>query len=481
MSNLGDMLRDLIRMHNVSVNEVASYCDVDTSNFYKFTKGKRIPSDKQLSNIIEYLGLSQEESEKLVDCYKRAVVGEDVYDRRREIYSFINTLDNSPKISGVFVGTSILEISEDMKNRVFPIYSQVNIKNIIYDLIRNSEVVRLIMFPTVHEQGDEYVGFTDLFNLMSESSCEVRHIFSFEPHRIGVDAGIYNIRCIRSVFPMCLGKCNYHPRIFYNNFAYSNGDNCDFPVKVITENGVVTCDNGFSSGVFYSTDEMIRLWTRRFDNLYSNLEPFISYDKDYEGLINAAMQLGNDKDSYDFAAAPTLVAMLTRDVLEKYIYAEIPDRERLIDKTMKYIEDGSGVITSHRLMLYTHLDGFRHFMETGRIEEAPTELYRPLDMSDRIRTLRSYIRNLNQHMKLRLLRRPICVNASDMSIDSTYRQLRIFIKQENGQHMIISFNHVEIVNAFYDFMSTLDDEYVYSEEVSVKMLEELIGEYENRG
>ena len=77
---------------------------------------------------------------------------------------------------------------------------------------------------------------------------------------------------------------------------------------------------------------------------------------------------------------------------DKYIYPEIPGRDKLIAMLMDYVHSIRKRFTEHPVRFIFSEDGLQRFLETGRIPEYPPAVYRPFELSDRIVLIRQFLK-----------------------------------------------------------------------------------------
>lgn len=80
-----------------------------------------------------------------------------------------------------------------------------------------------------------------------------------------------------------------------------------------------------------------------------------------------------------------LTPYLTRDILDKYIIEDLPNRSEFIQAMDNYIKVFlSSHMTPDNITYIFSLNGVKKFLDTGRVSEYPYDIYHPLEMTDRI-------------------------------------------------------------------------------------------------
>lgn len=117
MTEFSNLFSKFILSKNISVYSLAKYCNLDRSTIYKIRKGERNPSSPELvEKFSEFLHLTPQEHQCLMEAYEITLVGTDTYYRRKSIRDFLMQFPNSftlrpsdnPGINGLSLGSMLL-------------------------------------------------------------------------------------------------------------------------------------------------------------------------------------------------------------------------------------------------------------------------------------------------------------------------------------------------------------------------------------
>lgn len=96
MTEFSNLFSKFILSKNISVYSLAKYCNLDRSTIYKIRKGERNPSSPELvEKFSEFLHLTPQEHQCLMEAYEITLVGTDTYYRRKSIRDFLMQFPNS--------------------------------------------------------------------------------------------------------------------------------------------------------------------------------------------------------------------------------------------------------------------------------------------------------------------------------------------------------------------------------------------------
>ena len=74
-----ELLNSYIERSDITKNSLIESVGIDRSTFFQILSGKRLPTNRQLLDIINKLDIANVEKDRLIDYYERESLGEDVY------------------------------------------------------------------------------------------------------------------------------------------------------------------------------------------------------------------------------------------------------------------------------------------------------------------------------------------------------------------------------------------------------------------
>lgn len=96
MSQFSELLKEHINKKDITIKALAEKCGIDRTYLHKILKGERkVPNQAFVNNISLQLMLSAEDRSKLVELYNISEMGEDVYNRRRQVSKIIHDMANT--------------------------------------------------------------------------------------------------------------------------------------------------------------------------------------------------------------------------------------------------------------------------------------------------------------------------------------------------------------------------------------------------
>lgn len=96
MSQFSELLREYIKKKDITIKALAEKCGIDRTYLHKILKGERkVPSVDFVENISLQLMLSTEDKSRLMELYNISEMGEDVYNRRKQVSKIIHDMANT--------------------------------------------------------------------------------------------------------------------------------------------------------------------------------------------------------------------------------------------------------------------------------------------------------------------------------------------------------------------------------------------------
>lgn len=96
MSQFSELLKEYIKKKDITIKALAEKCGIDRTYLHKILKGERkVPSVDFVENISLQLMLSTEDKSRLMELYNISEMGEDVYNRRKQVSKIIHDMANT--------------------------------------------------------------------------------------------------------------------------------------------------------------------------------------------------------------------------------------------------------------------------------------------------------------------------------------------------------------------------------------------------
>ena len=441
MSEFSYVLSRHVHGKNIKTYALAQYCGLDRSNMYKIINGTRKPTSLEMVHkMARFMHLSPAEEQELEEAYQITLTGYDNYYRRRDVMNFFSEFNLSASSLTSFKYRTDQDV--DMKETTV-LASSSKVKQALFHIIsaemgrQTDGHIRLLIQPEA----------SFLINLISaESQADTRihieHIICLNNNSETTQSQKnYNLNCLKQILPL-YGSCpHYECFYYYDDISARTGKVTLFPYMVITSRHVC-------------------LMTAELDRGY---------------IIRSAASLRMFSDMFaDYRKASTILLNQINSVAEQLSYVENLLRECGTGFCFQMTKEMNTWQEQGKTACIFSYDGVRHFLETGKINEYPKDVYLSFDMHDRVSLIRRLIQSCrNGHY--RMLRE---------SIGNVEHELYLFVNQQNGylmfsspytrQPVYLNIEEPGLLFTFYDFCENLDDNMFYTSEETEALLNDLL-------
>lgn len=475
MSRFSTLLSDYISQKGIQVYPLTQYCNLDRSTMYKYINGKRLPPRQELvEKISDYMRLSPSEHEKLITAWKMEEIGTDAYYNRQNVRDFILNFPDVSKINPVVLSSSsAVDTAGDLPEcQALTSLTAVN-----------SAVCRIILHESEKENGrlalllqpdNEYL-FHFLASL-GESGCSltIEHILCLNnAPQLNKGSQSSNLQYLQKVLPLYIRALDYRIYYYYDSveshFSSLNG----FPCLILTKDCAVACTSDYQSGIFYSHPDTVHLlWNlfHHYRETCSLLFHPISSILEELAMVDS-MQTDAGK-TYLLQPEPCLAPFLTPDLVEKYLYPDLPNRETLILTLSEFLEKRRRKILQPDFRILLTVDGIREFLKTGRVYEIPQGICPPFESEDR-KLLVSRILSDTPGNYL-LLRGELQILPHNLHLLACSSGGYLLFTNRLDQTVYLVFEEPGLLSAFLDYLGSLEPEQLYTAEQSAKILKDLI-------
>lgn len=480
MSEFSDLLTEYTHRKDTRIYALAEYCGMDRSMMYKVIRGKRMPSSiKTLDKIAEFLHLTPAEYQELSTAYRISLEGRDNFYRRRDIMDFLSNFRNI-----MDAGVSLLPprtlISSDSPNITLTTASEVN--QAVYTLVTRlieEEEGRLCMIAPPE--------FTFLIRLLvslmkEEDSIAIDHIMCLNnTEQITADKKNYNLHCLMDILPLCTCGCHYQPYYYYDNITSRLDTFRLFPYLLLTESRAILLSETFETGFMTRQPDFLRLLKDMFSGYIEQARPLLQKISDVSSQLAYVQEFLRDDTSseYSFQMTPCMTDLLSEDFLEKYIIPELPERQTFIQHFLLHIQNTYERHQKRNLILIFSLEGVKEFLDTGLLEEYPSDIYLPPKPEDRLKLIIRFAEECRSGAHpIRMLKQSIGTIKNGANIYITPKAgYLLFTPVGSSAPVYLNIQESGLTSAFWDFLETLDDELFYTHEEALLRLDELIQQY----
>lgn len=451
MSEFSNLLSELIRSEEIHVADLTRYCGLDRSTMYKLINGKRSPGSLEtVQKIADYVQLSPWERRKLLEAYEITRLGSEIFYQRRDILKFILNIQDLQKPS--LPAGEPQDALPAPSGNALPLTGRIQVSAAIHGIFRRASAASAgeiqILAQPVHLKVLNLVAAL----VSAGKNLRIRHIICLNNKKATLPLNYnYNLQSLSDIVPFYGTSCQYYPYYYYDSLESHFGSFDLLSCGFLTENEAVICSAGLENGYYLRTEEMIAPLKRHFRKLFSMAHPLVlSFESSLEFHFRKYPELAEGvKESYSLSYEPSLGICLHPDLVDKYLAKDLEHREDFLAQARSYFR-ASG--WTHN---YFSPAGLRSFLETGRVNEIPAELYHPLEYPERVRLLKKYIHLLDTGLDIRMYRDSLSEFPANfhMRAAGSFGYL-MFISQENHYSYLI-LEEPNLLNAFLDFASSL--------------------------
>lgn len=479
MPEFSQLLSKYIHQKDAKTSALAQYCGLDRSNFYKIINGKRNPTSlEQVRKMCKFLNLTYSEQKEMEEAYEISIAGPENYYRRKEVFRFFKEFQLSKFQLPLYeysnknqfeipTEATLLQTPTEVDRFIFYILTE-ELKN------RNGHLY-LLMQP-------DHDFFTNLLSTADYacSNVSIEQIIYMESNTLQSYSN-YNIHCLEKILPLYCNTYEYSCYYYYDNRGVKEKFSL-FPYMIITSDYACLLTADFQKGYCVSDRKTIRMLTGIFNEYKSAASPLLRPFTDATVQLQYILEITKDaQEGYAFQMTPCITPYFTIDLLEKYIVPDILHRQEIILTVENYVKHTYQIEDANMQVncIYS-VDGIRKFMETGRLGEYPPELYRNVEMADRIVLLKRLHQNCRRK-SIRFLKKNIVNLDNELFLFVTESRGYIIIENAPEQKLIyLDIEEPGLIFAFRDFCETLNDELFYTNEEAEKAIGLLIEEYSGR-
>lgn len=474
-----NILSNHIHTKNIKTYALAQYCGIDRSNMYKIINGKRKPTSiEMVDKISNFMKLSLSEKADLMEAYFIELAGHDNYFRRKHVAQFFQNFRLPQLDFHINVDNEITDIFENNKMDSTILYSQSEINRaILYilssELYSNNGRIQLLIQPD----------YDFLLDILTANHCNsnvrIDHIFCLNNKNDLINQQLdYNLHCLEKVLPLYGNTYRYNCYYYYNEVNYNSGAMSMFPYAVITSRFACLFTGDLQKGCLITQNSFLKLFHSIFEEHLAKASPLLRPMGTIAEQLTYMSEFGQSSTGgYFLQMTPCLTAFLTKEILEKCIIQELPNRQELIDKLDNYISAFSNNLLFPSSKSIFSLNGIRKFLETGRIGEYPTYLYHKIELKDRIYLVKQLLLSYRSH-PYAILKQDICSLENELFLTINQQKgYLMFMVPESEQLVFLDIEELSLLSAFWDYCDNLDEHLFFSPEEAEYELKALIAEF----
>ena len=366
MSQFSELLKEYIKKKDITIKALAERCGIDRTYLHKILKGERkVPSVDFVENISLQLMLSTEDKSRLMELYNISEMGEDVYNRRKQVSKIIHDMANT-NMEEPDALTFKTEVDIDSVPEI-SIYTdkrelRKNLQVLICSDVHNGSDIQVIAQPT------EFL--TNLLSIAAEGSeSAINHLFFFDNTSGEKNTAKYNL----DIFPFICHLAQKHEK--YEAFYYYEGASAYFnstnimPNIMITNNFLIRTDSDYCEGVIYRSKPMVEFYMRQFEKFKTKCAKLLDHAVDILEYVYFWYDDNANFIGVDFQ--PCTMLCLTEDIYNAH--ALLPaDAKKFVKAKLTM---GKKALSEHKFVNLFSEKGLAEFMTTGEIFELPRNSY----------------------------------------------------------------------------------------------------------
>lgn len=474
MTSFSALLSALVEQKNIQIYPLTQYCSLDRSTMYKYLNGKRLPPKQALvERIADYMRLSPSEYEELITAWKIAQVGEENYYNRRNVENFILNFPDVSKIDPVILSSASGSAETESGK------TSAGCQALTSQTMVNNALSRMILKEAAKENGrlalllqpdNEY-----LFHFLSslgESECtlSIEQILCLNnSSQLDKNHQSPNLMYLQAVLPLYIRALDYTIYYYYDNveshFSSFNGLSC----LILTSDAAVACTSDYRTGIFYSQTETVQLLWELFRSYKGKCSPLFHPIRSVTDELHMLQTLGQSTEvNYAVQPEPCLMPFITPDMVEKYVYPELPDRETLFPMLTDFLAFQKKGILSNHFHVYHTLDGICSFLATGKISEIPEGLCAPFSPEDRKLLITRMLENPQKNYQL--LRGPLQYLPHNFHLYVSPSGGYLLFTNRLNQTVYLLFEEPGLLASFLDYLNNLDVNCLYTSEQSRRLI-----------
>lgn len=416
MSVFSDYFTSIKESRNLTANQIADMCGKDVSLVFRWLSGKRIPAEwKQMELITDRLQMFEDEISKLKNAYERTLLGEEAYACHQKVTEIFRVLQQRRDEYLSFQEENPFQTREVRLPEFVKLNNKMEIlswlQNVLDYLVTQQEKK---LYLKMQSMPSEVLMLLKLFCSRTKD-CEIEAIVYLKN---GENISqIHNLEMLKGITEILVQK---NPIEIYGreelNVQEGFSDNW-----ILSEDFMLQFDEELSSGMLSTDSEWIQFSLQAFEKMKHSGKGFGKKACEPEAFISTYEGENFIGNSIEYM--PCIGCSLTREILERQIYPQIPGREMLIQSILMNYEALNGERNIDWKSFFFR-EGLLEFMDTGRIENFPYMVYERPDLDIRCQLLQNMI-HVSENGK----------NVYYMMKDGKLPLMRnLYVEQKSGVH-----------------------------------------------
>lgn len=479
MSKFSEHLEKCMIDSGMTENQLAKISGFNRSYIALMKNGQRVsPDTKKMVKLFEVLNLSPYEYDELWRKYIRARLGDDIYERNMAVLDFMESFGN---ISNISMKSSFnLEIPD-----VKTVENKIDVEYLM-KAIMEKECEKEDGYVHAIMQADSGVFINSLHSIYKKNkNLPIEHIVCLENSSILEDERnqLYNIQLLKELMPIAILSNSNSYQIYYYYDRVSSHLNMSsiMPYLIITSSCVLCINTPIDRSILLTDREIHTLYENIFQEQKKNCRQLLHKIEGGVDMVEYYNSLaGKEEIVYSIAQQPCIGVLRLDHLVKKYFHQDNEKVIFLLENFLRKNQEARENLAVKNIS-YCTKSGLRRLALEGVVDELPREMYRNLEVGDRIFVLKM-LQSMIQKQKYELylldeqeINFPIelYVNVYGFT-DASF----MYISDKEKARFVL--NESSLTKILYDFLVGLyKTPPVSSKEAAEVFLEELIWELEN--
>ena len=459
-----DALRDYIKKNGYSINEFANKCDIDRAWLSNVLSGRKELSEAKFNNIIKSNLLSETQNENLTALYKLRDFTDEQIKRMEYMHERL-----SRKVRRA---ECLVPIDYDKDRKMY--LGKTTLLSVLFRIIENRKKISFV-YTNIPAESEEAIDVCYHFFKKEEyKDIDYKHIFM-------TDGGT-STHNLNTYFTVCdMAELGFTGFSIIKDVEIDSIENNDFfPYFLLTDVEMLFFDAEFNNAMYTDNQRIIKVYIRKFKNLYEKGEKVVSSFTNAVELMRTLTTMHDSTSELAFTPDFCITPCLDHDILSENAAENLPNKELLIQAVLNHYN-----IDYSKFYNFLTIDSINRFFKDGIIYEIPRTYLKPIDIKGRIKLLECLKDNIEKKGKYNsyiLNPTKFDYNSYDIQAEKVGVVAVCGIRQDNRENdrsfmgeWLCSINDENIFKDFINLKRILvEGLFVYSDEFSSSYVSNLI-------
>lgn len=460
--SFSELLQKYMKRQNVSRKELSEALGLGPVVF-KYVKGTRtVPKYEIVVKMADYLRFSPADKEKLIQYWRTDLYGAARLHRWHEIDEFFSHFQAEYPEDPVF-SFQLLPEDEGHEKTEF-LHS---------DLVVQQAILMLLKKEEQRNEGERSVWSVVLPNDRKMIEClrlAGHHISGVQVHHVmrlpvrseteaeGETKEPLSLYLIQSIMSLVLEQPGYHSYYVHSDSISDER----WPLNasfIVSHDAAVIYGDGKDSlcGICSKDPYLIHYLRELMTDIGQEAHPFLSRIVSPTDLLNmyyAGKGKATELIEYSYCEQPCLCPLISEDMVDKYIRKGVPESlKKAFLEDIRWYREKQKVF---RIEEFSYISGLKRFMDTGRMDEIPSELYEPFDENDRRIILQRWKEQQEKAHQTHFMREDHHVHAR-LSIAIWKKIMTISFENRGKMHAFYT-QEEDLLDGFTDYFQHLEED-----------------------